>query len=336
MTVIELTKALMDIPSLTEDEKELGLFVSDYLARKGFSVEKQYVTDDRFNVVAIMGTPKVLLCTHLDTVPPYIPFSEDDVFIYGRGACDAKGIMAAMLVAGDRLALEKNRNFGYLFTVGEEVESIGARVAGRSGLRAEYLIVGEPTDNKLALGHKGNLTFSLMAAGRAAHSAYPEQGESAVDKLLDVLHDLRHADFGTDPVLGKATINIGVIAGGVRANVVPDQAMAKIVLRAVTAADEVEACIREVIGNRVNLEIINKVDPQRMIEVEGFPTTVVSFGTDIPYLRGVGKPLLIGPGSILTAHSQQERIAKGELDDAVMIYYQLVLKVSSFEFRVSS
>lgn len=328
MSVFELTRQLMAIPSLTEEEFAIGEFLSGDLAARGYLVERMAVSERRSNLLARVGSPNVLLCTHMDTVPPFIPFREDDTYIYGRGACDAKGIMAAMITAGDRLRQAGAADFGLLFTVGEETDSIGARVVGQSGLKAPYVIVGEPTDNRLALGHKGNLMFNLSTTGRAAHSAYPEQGESAIDKLLDVLSDLRRADFGSDAVLGRATLNIGVIAGGVRPNVVPAQASARLLIRTVTPVREVAAQVVSLCAGRAEVSFINQVDPQRMLAVDGFETTVVSFGTDIPYLLSVGQPLLIGPGSILTAHSSDERVLKTELLQAVDLYYRLVRYLS--------
>ncbi|MBI1747941.1 MAG: M20/M25/M40 family metallo-hydrolase [Acidobacteria bacterium] len=324
MSVFELTRQLMAIPSFTEEEGSLAAFLSDLLSTRGYTMTPIAVSERRYNVVARLDRPVVLLCTHMDTVPPFIPFREDDLFIYGRGACDAKGIIAAMITAGDVLMSEGIKNFGFLFTVGEETDSLGARVAGLSDLRADYIVVGEPTENRLAVSHKGNVMFTLSAAGRAAHSAYPESGESAIDKLLDVLTDLRRADFGTDSLLGPATLNIGVIAGGVRANVIPDAAEAKVLIRAVTPARQVMEQVITLCQGRAEVAFVNQVDPQRMVTLPGYETTRVSFGTDIPYLRSVGQPLLIGPGSILTAHGPEERVAKQELLRAVELYVALV------------
>lgn len=336
MTIAELAKKLIDIPSLTGEEQAIGEFLAGYLDAQGFSVKKQEIISAKpetsdvaskkavgFNLIAALGDPKILFNTHLDTVPPYIPFREDDEYIYGRGACDAKGIIAAMLKAGQKLMQENRRDFGYLFTVGEEADSVGAKAAAELNLKSDYLIVGEPTENKLALGHKGNLTFSLTTHGKAAHSAYPEQGESAIEKLLETISDLKRENFGTDAVLGRTTINIGVIEGGTGTNVIPDRALAKIMLRIVASADSVEEKVRSIIKDRAEVEIISKVDPQRMTHVTGFPTTVVSFGTDIHYLKEIGKPLLIGPGSILDAHTITEKISKRELNDAIEMYYHL-------------
>ncbi len=319
-----LLEQLIAIPSITGSEEKLGEFLAAQLERLGCAVMRQPVADGRFNLLASFGSPRVLLSTHLDTVPPYIPFREEAEYIFGRGACDAKGIIAAMVEAGGRLAREGTKGFGYLFTVGEEIDSAGAKTAAASGLRAEYLIVGEPTENKLAVGHKGSLAFRIKTKGRAGHSAYPERAESAIDKLLDILADLRRIDFGSDPLLGRATLNTGMISGGVRPNVVADRAEAALMLRLVGPAEAACEKIMAAVAGRAEVEIILSSDPQRMEKIEGLPTTVVSFGTDIPYLRPIGRPLLIGPGSILDAHTMEEKIAKRELREAVDIYCYLV------------
>src|SRR3989454_1995484 len=214
MNAFELTKQLMSIGSITGTEGEVGEFLSSYLGNLGYKVERQNVTPDRFNVLAFAGDARVVMCTHIDTVPPMLPVREDNDFLYGRGACDTKGIIAAMLEAGDRLRRAGIVNFGYLFVVGEETDSIGAKTANRMKWSTEYVVVGEPTQNQLARAQKGTLMVNLSVAGRAAHSGYPDLGVSAIENLWSVLQDCRTAEWGNDPVFGKGTFNIGLFNGG--------------------------------------------------------------------------------------------------------------------------
>src|SRR6185369_8924344 len=222
MNVFELTRKLIDIPSVTYDELAVGRFLSSYLQELGFNVERQEVAPDRFNVIATTdASPRVVFSTNMDTVPPLIESREDDEFIYGRGSCDAKGIIAAQIFAAQRLRDEGVKDVGLLFTVDEETESLGAKVANKHPLAREcrYLINGEPTDSRLATGTKGSMRVYITTEGRAAHSAYPEAGESAIDKLLDILDDIRACEWPEDSFFGTTTCNIGVISGGVRPNV---------------------------------------------------------------------------------------------------------------------
>src|SRR5258708_8432551 len=218
MNLFDLTRRLISIPSISGDEKAVAEFLAEYLSTAGFDVELQEAEDNRPNVYARKGEPEVVLSTHTDTVPPYVEFREDDEFIYGRGACDAKGRIAAMVKAGEALIEANVGDFGLLFVVGEEAGSPGARAANEIPNRSRYLINGEPTESKLALGSKGALRAMLRASGRAAHSAYPQMGESAVDKLLDALTDLRRMDLPIDETLRAPTINIGMSTRGVASN----------------------------------------------------------------------------------------------------------------------
>jgi acetylornithine deacetylase len=326
----ELTKHLMSIPSVTGGEREVGEFLSSHLAALNYRVERQHVENDRFNVLAFAGDARVLFCTHLDTVPPpppVISVREDKDFLYGRGACDTKGIIAAMLEAGDRLRQTGIVNFGYLFVVGEETDSIGAKTANNSKWNTEYVVVGEPTQNKLARAQKGTLMVNLSVAGRASHSGYPEFGVSAIRNLFEVLQDCEGADWANDPVLGKGTFNTGTFHGGEAANIVPPQASASIMIRTVEERSRVEEKMRHIVGNRATMEIVGASDPQITHVVEGFPTTVVSFGSDVPHLGNLGKRLLIGPGSILDAHTVGEKIGKTELMEGADLYDKLVRKL---------
>jgi acetylornithine deacetylase len=323
MNLFELTKKLIDIPSVTGDEKAVAEFLSSHLEGLGYRVQRQEVEKDRFNVIATTdASPRVVLSTHMDTVPPHIAASENEELIYGRGACDAKGIIAAQIIAAQRLRAEGVNEVGLLFTVDEEAGSEGARIANANPLASacEYLINGEPTDNKLASATKGSLRLTLKATGRAAHSAYPEQGDSAIEKLLDVLQDIRHCQWPSDVFLGETTCNIGVITGGTRANVIPAEASAILQLRLVSDANGVKSILEKVVAGRAEVEYLSVHDPVHLFTVSGFEQFVVRFTTDIPYLSRWGQPLLIGPGSIFQAHTDGEYVSKGELRDAVTLY----------------
>jgi len=262
----------------------------------------------------------------MDTVPPHVKAGEDDNFIYGRGACDAKGIIAAQILAAEQLCAEGINDIGLLFTVDEEAGSAGASAANDHPLAAscDYLINGEPTDNKLATGSKGSLRLRIKAQGRAAHSAYPEHGHSAIEKLLDVLTDIRTRAWPSDEFFGETTCNIGTIKGGTQANVIPAEAQADIQIRLVTHAEPIKAVLERAVRGRAHVEYLSIAEPARMLAVEGFETCVVRFTTDIPHLTNWGAPLLLGPGSILDAHTEQERVGKRELSEAVDIYVRLV------------
>jgi len=328
MNPFELTKRMMSIPSVTGSEREIADFLSSHLSSLGYRVERQDVAGDRYNVFAFAGEGRVMFCTHLDTVPPStIPVREDDDFLYGRGACDTKGIIASMLDAGDRLRKGGVTNFGYMLLVGEETDSIGAKTANTLKWNSEYVIVGEPTENKLARAQKGTMMVQLSAAGRACHSGYPEKGISAIQNLWVVLQDCLAGDWGNDPVLGKGTFNVGTFRGGEAANIVPPSATASMMIRTVEPRSQVEEKMRRIVGNRATMEIVGASDPLILHVVDGFATTVVSFGSDAPHLPNTGKRLLIGPGSILDAHTAGEKISKKELMEGIDLYERLVRKL---------
>jgi acetylornithine deacetylase len=330
MNIFSLTRALIDIDSTTGREKEVGDFLFRYLEdlvqTSGGAVERMPVEEERFNVFAAWGEPAVVLSTHMDTVPPFFPSSEDGEFIHGRGACDTKGGIAAMLQAARELLAEGTRGFGLLFVVGEETDSAGAQVANRQPRGLRYLIDGEPTENRLALGSKGYLYIRLEAEGRAAHSAYPELGESAIDKLLDVLARLRTLALPTDPVLGETTLNVGTLAGGRAANVVADQARAEVTVRTVGPAGDLKRRISEAVHAVPGVRIaeIRETPAVQLGSLPGFATTIVKYTTDIPRLGAWGEPFLLGPGSIHVAHTPGERVAKRDLLDAARHYRNMV------------
>ncbi len=325
--VVELTRQLVDIPSVTGDEKAVGEFLLEALKKGGWECLSQPVTPQRFNVFAVKGRAEILLTTHIDTVPPFFASFEDEDFLYGRGACDAKGIAAAMICAAQELVEEGKNDVGLLFVVGEETDSAGALKARELVLKCTYLIDGEPTDNELVVGHKGLVYVRLRARGRTAHSAYPERGESAIEKLLKILDRIRSASFPADERLGESFVNIGTLQGGRAANVIPDQAEAEIMIRTVTESQLYLDQMKQAVAGQAELEIIRRTEPQIMESVEGFPTKVVGYGTDIPALRSLGKPLLFGPGSILEAHTAREKVSKQDLTKAVGLYKTLVAKL---------
>lgn len=324
MHLFELTRRLVDIESVTGNEHACAEALSDHLRSLMFHVEHQVVSPGRANVFATRGAPEIVLSTHMDTVPPFVPSSEDDEYIYGRGSCDAKGIVAAQVTAAERLATEGVTNFGLLFLVGEETMSDGARVANQSPVGARFMINGEPTENKLALGSKGILRVEICARGRMAHSAYPHLGESAIEKLLDILADLRRMPLPIDPVLGPSTLNIGLISGGRAANIVPDEARADVLIRTVNGTDGLRQNLRRILDGRCEYEFVRETPALRMEELDGFEADVVAFTTDLPNLTNWGRPLLLGPGSISVAHTDHERVRKADLVRAVELYCQLV------------
>ena len=332
MNLFHLTRELIDVPSVTGDERAVGQFLSSHLEGLGYRIERQEVAQDRFNVIATTKeSPRVVLSTHMDTVPPFFESSEDEEFIYGRGSCDAKGIIAAQIFAAERLRAGGVNDLGLLFTVDEELSSAGAQAANNHPLAREcrFLINGEPTDNRLATGTKGSVRVIVTTFGRAAHSAYPEAGESAIEKLLDILHDIRECEWPEDSFFGTTTCNIGVLSGGTRPNVIADKARAELQIRLGIDIEHVKRVLEEVTSGRGRLEYASAHNPVRLFSVPGFEECVVRFTTDVPYLSQWGKPLLLGPGSILDAHTDHERISKRELEDAVEMYVALAKKLNT-------
>ena len=328
MHPFEMTRALVDMESITENEKQVGEFLLRYLsglaAGSGGRAEAMEVTSERFNVYAEWGRPVVVLSTHMDTVPPFIASREDEEYIHGRGACDAKGIISAMVAAAEKLLEIGARNFGLLFVVGEERNSAGADVASRSPRGSRYLIDGEPTESRVALGSKGILRYEIVATGKMAHSAYPELGESAIEKLLDALEAIRRMRLPEDPVLGRTTVNIGTISGGRAPNIVPDAAKAELAIRIVGDERKIDQVLREAVGARAEVRQILTLPAMHFASLDGFPTSVVSFTTDIPVLTPAwGEPFLFGPGSIQVAHTKDEKISKRELLEAVDTYARM-------------
>jgi acetylornithine deacetylase len=322
--LVELTRALVDIDSTTGREADAGRWLADYLRGLGLSVVEQPVDDQRFNVIATAGErPSVVLSTHFDCVPPFFPSRVEHGRIYGRGASDAKGILAAQVAALEQLRREGETRVGLLFVVGEERGSDGARAANLAADACRFLVNGEPTDNRLGLATRGILRVKLKASGRAAHSSFPELGESAIDKLLDALITLRSIALPSDDVLGRTHYSVGLISGGVAPNVVSPAAEAEVMFRTVSDADDVRRAL-EPLQRTVGLEHVLEVPPVRLTTVPGFDTAVFPYTTDIPFLHRWGQPLLFGPGSIHTAHTADEFVELGDLHNAVAAYVRIV------------
>jgi len=333
---IALTRELVNIESTTYHESPAGYFLYDFLLKQGYEVEKQPVpqpdpaltpgggTGERFNVYAAMAgvTPDVVLSTHMDTVPPFFPCTEDEEFLYGRGTCDAKGIIAAQVAAADRLRAAGVK-VGLLFVVGEERDSAGAKVANEMSKGSKFLINGEPTDNRLALATKGALRVELRASGRMAHSAYPELGESAIDKLVGALADIQKLDLPIEEEIGPTTVNVGVISGGRAPNVIADKAEAHLLIRTVGPSEIVKQAIIDTVGDRAAVSFSLDLTFIRMRRVGTLPTMIAKFATDIPSLTSWGEPFLLGPGSIHVAHTYDEKVSKKELLECVELYVEL-------------
>ena len=333
---IELTRQLVNIHSTTYHEHDAGVFLDEYLTAQGWTVERMPVPKpavgtpgaegggERFNVYASMPavTPDVVFSTHMDTVPPFMACTEDDDFLYGRGTCDAKGIIAAQVAAADRLRAE-GAKVGMLFVVGEERDSAGAKVANENARGSKFLINGEPTDNRLALASKGCLRVEIFADGKMAHSAYPELGESAIDKLVAALADISKLELPVVEGIGESTLNVGLISGGRAPNVIADKAEAHLLIRLVGPSEATKTAIIAAVAGRARVEFSLELPFVQMRRVGKLPTMVAKFTTDIPSLTEWGEPFLLGPGSIHVAHTPYEKLAKKELLEAVNLYVEL-------------
>jgi acetylornithine deacetylase len=337
MDVFSLTRSLVDIESITGNEAAVGHFLFQKLTELGFVVEMIPVPfppeiapagRERFNLYAHSGpgTPQVVFSTHMDTVPPFLPSSEDGERIYGRGSCDAKGILAAQVGAALRLRAA-GIPIAMLYVVGEERDSLGAMAANQQPRGARFLINGEPTENRLAIASKGSLRVELTARGRMAHSAYPELGESAIDKLLTALDRLRHMPLPAHPEYGPATLNIGVIEGGRAPNVVPDFARAHLQYRLIGDSAQLRQNILEAVAGLAEASFVLEIPFVKLRTVEGLPRMMAAYTTDIPNLTHWGEPLLLGPGSIHTAHTDKEFVEKRSLLEAVDLYSDIARKL---------
>lgn len=329
MDLFALTRQLVDIESISGNEGAVGERLFEELSARGFKTSKIPVEENRFDVYAsTKESPAIVFSTHMDTVPPFIKSSEDAENIYGRGSCDAKGIIAAQIAAAERLRRD-GMAVGLLFVVGEERDSMGAKIANKHAAGSRFLVNGEPTDNRLALASKGTLRVELIAKGKMAHSAYPELGESAIEKLLEALRRVRAIELPKDPVFGPSTLNIGTIQGGRAPNVIPDHAKAELLIRLIGPADELRKQIVAAVGDLVRVEFVLEIPFMKLRAVDGLPTMIAAFTTDIPALPNWGQPLLIGPGSIHVAHTEREFLAKKELLAAVDLYCEIARRLST-------
>ncbi|HEY8195925.1 MAG TPA: M20/M25/M40 family metallo-hydrolase, partial [Gemmatimonadales bacterium] len=314
MDALELTRSLVALETPTGAEGPATDFLDAALRRAGYQVVRQPVSPGRENLYAYRDPPALVFSTHLDTVPPYIPLSEDAESLHGRGTCDAKGLAAAMVAAAERLAQQGERRIGLLFVVGEENGSDGAQAAASLGPRGRFLINGEPTENRLSIGQKGSLRVDLQATGRAAHSAYPDEGVSAIAALLDTIERIRRMPLPSDPLLGQSTLNLGLIGGGVAPNVIPPAASAQILIRTVEPTAPLKNAIRSLLAPGVTGDF--RVDLpfyKGGAAPAGWETTVVSYASDLPFLEPWGERYQLGPGTIRVAHTDQEHIRKADL-----------------------
>ncbi len=326
LSPVDLSRTLIDIDSTTGKEADCGRWLAAYLRGRGFAVEEQPVAGDRFNVLATIDSPQVVFSTHFDCVPPFFASRVEDGRLYGRGACDAKGILAAQVTALERLRARGVRDVGALYVVGEERGSDGAKAANGLANGCRYLINGEPTDSRLAAGTRGAWRVRLAASGRAAHSSHPEAGESAIDKLVDALVRLRAADLPASPLFGRTHYTVGLISGGVAPNVIPPHAEAEVMFRTVGPVADLRPAI-ESLRDLIEPSTVLEVPAVELTTVAGFDTGVFPFTTDIPFLDKWGAPLLMGPGSIFLAHTAGEYIELKELQDAVNKYESLALRL---------
>lgn len=321
--VVGLARTLIDIESTTGQEGPVARVLAEYLRGRGYSVLEQPVAGDRINVVAAVGEPALVFSTHFDCVPPFFPSRVEGGILHGRGACDAKGILAAQVAAAERLRAAGESRIGLVFVAGEERGSDGAKAANTIASQSKYLINGEPTELKLGLATRGCFRVRLTAHGKAAHSGYPQLGESAIEKLMDVLVSLRGADWPADPELGRTHYTVGLISGGVAPNVIPPQAEAEVFFRTVGDHDALRSALHAAVAGRVDVQEILELPAVRLHTVPGFETEVFAYFSDVPFLSKWGTPLLLGPGTIHVAHTDHEHVAIADLERAVDMYADL-------------
>lgn len=321
--VVGLARTLIDIESTTGQEGPVARVLAEYLRGRGYSVLEQPVAGDRINVVAAVGEPALVFSTHFDCVPPFFPSRVEGGILHGRGACDAKGILAAQVAAAERLRAAGETRIGLVFVAGEERGSDGAKAANTIASQSKYLINGEPTELKLGLATRGCFRVRLTAHGKAAHSGYPQLGESAIEKLMDVLLSLRTADWPSDPELGRTHYTVGLIKGGVAPNVIPPNAEAEVFFRTVGEHDALRATLHATVAGRVDVQEILELPAVRLHTVPGFETEVFAYFSDVPFLSKWGTPLLLGPGTIHVAHTDHEHVAIADLERAVDMYADL-------------
>ena len=328
--LLQLARQLIDIESTTGNEGEVGKFLANYLRARGYSVlEQPLQPSPRINVIAAVGEPELVFSTHFDCVPPFFPSRVENGVLYGRGACDAKGILAAQVAAAERLRAKGETRIGLVFVSGEERGSDGAKAANKIASKTRFLVNGEPTDLRLGAATRGCYRVKLTAKGKAAHSGYPELGESAIEKLIDCLMALRATDWPSDPLLGQTHYTVGLINGGVAPNVIPPNAEAEVFFRTVGEPGPVRELLHQALNGRVDVQEILELPAVRMHTVPGFDTAVFSYFSDVPFLSNWGTPLLLGPGSIHVAHTDREQLAIEELHRAVDTYEALATRLLS-------
>lgn len=329
MESLDLLRELVDTPSTTGMESGVAAILERELTRAGYTVTRQEVAPGRDNLLAVREgeTPRLLLSTHIDTVPPHIPYRREGDTIYGRGACDTKGGIVAMLEAGRRLRERGSGDFGYLFVVGEEVDHSGAKAANALGIAVESIILCEPTVCRVVDAQKGVVKVRLEAEGRAAHSGFPHRGVSAVDRLLRVLETLRRREWPRHGRLGETFFNVGLISGGVAANVLAPSASAELMFRTVGPSEEILAAIDEALVEGVARRLLTENGPVLYDVPAGYERGVANFNTDASFLESLGRILLVGPGDIEVAHSEHEHITLDELGRGVELYVRLATEL---------
>lgn len=322
----ELLQELVNIDSTTGQEAAYLTWLEDFFGRLGWTVRRQPVAEGRWNLwVSRVASPPITFCTHVDTVPPFIPATGRDGALYGRGACDTKGVLLAMVEAVMGLPSEIADQCGFVWVVGEEVDHIGAVVAGRDPLwRPDWMVMGEPTRNRLATGQRGILKIALCTSGQAGHSAFEEAGHSALDPMLDILAALRAPGWPTDPLLGATRFNTGILRAGVAANVYAPEATAELLFRAVSDPDDLLAEVTRRVAGRGEVKLLASNPPVLLHHWSDLPTDVVPFNTDAPYMCHLCPVTLVGPGDIRTAHSEHEHLLRSDYEAGVLLYRQLV------------
>ncbi|MFO0723427.1 MAG: M20/M25/M40 family metallo-hydrolase [Myxococcota bacterium] len=333
LDVVELAKELVAIESVTLREGNVVEHLRQRLADRRFKVLTQpieggdsAVKAPRANLLAVdddLAPIRLVLTTHLDTVPPFIPLRDEGDTLFGRGTCDAKGIFAAQWIAIEILRARGHKGLALLGVVGEETNSIGAKLAHEILPKADWVVDGEPTGLVMTSAAKGILGLKLVADGVAGHSAYPDRGRSATHALIHALHRVLSAELPWHPDFGRTTINVGTMNGGVAPNVIAPEAIADLMIRLGAPLETVKAEIEHLIGPGVAVEVSTGSEPLRIYTPDGYPKAPVSFGSDVPYLSRIGTTLLVGPGSIHDAHTATEKIGKDELTAAVRFYVEL-------------
>jgi acetylornithine deacetylase len=326
---IRLTRELIDIDSTTGREREVASHLARRLRGLGYQVTEQPLEGGRANVIALVGEPRVVFSTHFDCVPPFFPSRVEAGLLYGRGACDAKGILAAQVAAAERLRASGETAVGLVFVAGEERGSDGAKAANALARGSRFLINGEPTDNRLASATRGVYRARLTAKGKAAHSSVPELGESAIDKLVDAIVKMRAIDWPADADMGRTFYSVGLVKGGVAPNVISPEADAEVMFRTVGEPAPLRALMEKQLAGLVEIEDVLVVPPVRLKTVTPFETASFAFTTDIPWLDRWGAPLLIGPGSVTLAHTADEHVPIAELHRAVDLYANLARSLMS-------